>query len=168
MNAFLAKSRLCQQRAGRIVLWLPHLTMIILQDQERYCFVESPEQWRLADIYVSAGIGNNKATIILLRPLHMLTDSPCVPLAAQQLAHQMRTKWLGMSTFCVGRKGLPCVSNRELDPFGIELISQLVKGTWTSLQHLSLSGCKLKAHEFWLLSQGNFTMPRVAEYRATV
>lgn len=143
----------CRLVANR--MW-PHLMIVILQDKEGSYGVASPDHRRLADICVSADGDNDKATIIVLRPLHMLTNSPCVPLATQQLAHQMKTKWLGMNSFCVGPMGLSRVGTRELDAFGTELVSQLIKGTWTSLQNLSLSGCNLKAHGFWLLSQGNW------------
>ena len=44
----------------------------------------------------------------------------------------------------------------DLDGLGLEIVSQLVKGTWTQLIYLNLSECKLKAEAFLPLSHGNW------------
>lgn len=93
---------------------------------------------RIINLYVSAE-GNSKATISMLRPLHNLaTDLPCTRAAAQQSAHQMRVKWSSMSSFTV-------FNVHNLDGLGQEIVSQLIKGTWTQLEYLHLSKCDLKA-----------------------
>lgn len=129
--------------------------MVILPAEGTNVFIAPSKQDGLANILVSEG-SSNQATIVLLRPLHVPTDLPCMPLVAPQLAHQMRIKWLGMDSFGVGMKFLSSARKVELDGFGSELVSQLVKGSWTRLASLSLPGCGLKAKGFWLLSQGSW------------
>ena len=133
----------------------PQLNMVILilqQDQQstdRSCVSDRI----LFDILVSAEGSNKRAIVSMLKPLHApATESACTPLAlhkkaAQQLAHQLTIKWPRMDIFML---------MDELDGLGMEIASQLVQGTWTSLAYLALSGCELRAAECSLLSQGNW------------
>ena len=92
-----------------------------------------------------------EAIISMLRPLHnVTTDLPCARLAAQQLAHQLSARWPSMRMFAVS------VAMHDLDGLGLEIVSQLVKGTWTDLETLRLCDCDLTAEGFLILSQGDW------------
>ena len=108
---------------------------------------------RIMDVHVSAGgiVSSQPDFLIsMLRPLHNLaTDLPCARLAAQQLARQMSVRWPSMSLFAMS-------DVHERDGLGLEIVSQLVKGTWTDLEVLQLSYCGLKAEGFLILSQGDW------------
>lgn len=131
--------------------WL-RLSMVILQHEGDYSDVApSSNLRRIIDLHVSVR-GISQATICILRPLHSLaTDLPCTQLAAQQLAHHMRTRWPLLHQFLIYHL-------HDLDGLGLEIISQLVKGTWTPLEELNLFaiGCGLNTEAFLLLSQGNW------------
>ena len=127
----------------------PRLCMVILQDTIAFSASQPSTLTRVISLYVSAN-GNSQATIVTCKPLHIVaTDLPWTCLAAQQLAHQMRIRWASMKLFMMSLMHDP-------DGLGPEILSQLVKGTWTHLAHLSLSGCELKAEAFLMLSQGNW------------
>lgn len=128
----------------------PRLSMIVLQGQFAHTNESPPPNIMSFNIHVKTRGSANKATISLLRPLHNpATDLPCTCSAAQQLAHQMRLRWPSVIDF-----GMSNV--HDLDGWGLGVVLQLVKGTWTHLAHLSLSWCELKATSFLILSQGNW------------
>ena len=105
---------------------------------------------RILDVVVSAE-ANSMTTISMLRPLHNLAiDLSFTRVAAQQLANQMRLRWPSMYQLLY----IPHV--HDLDGLGLEIVSQLVKGTWTQLRYLRLSLCDLKGEGFLVLSQGNW------------
>ena len=132
----------------------PRLIMVILQDTSLFSFVAlPPPDVSILKLRVSA-TPDSQSTIFMLRPMHDLaTDLPCVHLAAQQLAHQMRIRWPSMSWFSM-------CHGEELSCLGLDILSQLVKGTWTCLTHLRLCECELTAEALLLLSQGNW--PRLS------
>ena len=121
--------------------------MVILQDTHALSAWQPSNLTRIINIEVSAR-GNSRATIFMFKPLHnVATDLPWTRLAAQQLAHQMRIRWPLMDSFTMSRV-------HDLDGLGIEVVSQLVKTTWTKLVHLHLPECDVKAQGFLMLSQG--------------
>ena len=122
----------------------PRLSLVVLQNERAHSCVSHCMKKGLISVYVSAEA--NQAVICMLHT--PAADLAWAPLAAQQLAHQMRTKWPCMHTFLL--------SNMRLDGLNMKIVSQLVKGTWTSLVSLTLSHCELKAQGFLLLSQGNW------------
>ena len=124
--------------------------MVILPHQDPFCAISPTSNLtRNINVQVSAK-GHSWAAILMLGPLHHLaTDLPWTHLAAQQLAHQMRIRWPLMYSFTMSNV-------HDLDGLGSEIVSQLVKGTWTHLMYLNLSECKLRAQAFLLLSQGNW------------
>lgn len=126
----------------------PRLMMIILQDSGVFCSVSQPN---IRIIYKGAAAeGHSHADISILRPLHSLvTDLPFTHLAAQQLAHQMRISWPLMSFFMMSPM-------HDLDGLGLQIVSQLVHGTWTRLVHLGLAECEIRSEGFLLLSQGKW------------
>ena len=132
----------------------PRVSMIALQHAERCTgcsSVSSPADWQLFSVFICAeGDKSIKTFVSMLTPLRApAADSACLPLAAQQLAHQMTVKWPCMHAFLLSRM-------ERLDGLGMEIVSQLVKGTWTSLVYLDLMDCDLRAPDFLVLSQGNW------------
>ena len=127
----------------------PRLSMVILHSEGACSFASPPPDIMMFNIHVSSRSNpNNRTSICLQRPLHnVATGLPWTRSAAQQLAHQMRRRWPSIRFFMM---------THALDGLGLDIVSQLVKGTWTELESLSLSGCELKAEEFLLLSQGNW------------
>lgn len=134
----------------------PRLSMVISQDKRASVanIEQYPSDFRICVLEVAtmgnkwAAEGNKQATISMLRPLHSLaTDLSCTQSAAQQLAHQMKIRWPLMSKFAM-----------SYVPEGLDLdiVSQLVKGSWKHLRDVSLSVCDLKAEALLLLSQGNW------------
>ena len=128
----------------------PRLCMVISQHEDAdYTLSQPSSLTRIVNVQISAA-SNIRAAVSMLRPLHHLaTDLPWMQLAAQQLAHQMRIRWPLMFLFTMSNV-------HDLDGLGSEIVSQLVKGTWTHLIYLNLSECKLRAQAFLLLSQGNW------------
>ena len=127
----------------------PRLNMVILQYKGAYCSSIPPPNIGIFDIRVEAE-GNSQSLISLLRPLHdPAIGVPCPRLAAQQLAHQMSVRWPSLHLLRV-------MEVHDMDGLYQEFVSQLVKGTWTHLADLSLSGCDLKAEGLVILSQGNW------------
>ena len=127
----------------------PQLCMVVLQRGDAVCALLHPSSLiRTTNLQISAA-SNTWAAVSMLRPLqrHDAIDLPWAQLAAHQLGHQMRFRWPSMALFKMSLV-------RDLDGLGLEIISQLVKGTWTQLVHLSLSDCNLKAEGFLILSQG--------------
>lgn len=106
--------------------------MVILQDKGVYSRVSLPSNIGIIDIGVAAELEDEgQADISVFRPLHDLaTDLPCVRVAAQQLAHQMRTRWPSMSWFMMSLRR----PTDQFDDFGREVISQLIQGSWTRLR----------------------------------
>ena len=124
----------------------PRLCMVILLGD---AYVPPPPTMKIFNIYVAAE-GNIQALISLLKPLQDLAiDLPWTPLAAQQLAHQMRIRWPMMRYF---RMSLV----HDVDGLGLEVVSQLVKGKWRHLVSLRLCDCELKAEALLILSQGHW------------
>ena len=133
--------------------------MIILQLQAEQCRKYSCvslaqglplSQRRVLFIVLVSESQSSRTFVSMLKPLHASAAVLAyLPLAAQQLAHQMTIKWP-----CMQRLMLSDVE--ELHGLGREIASQLVQGTWTTLVDLCLMGCDLRSPEFLLLSQGNW------------
>ena len=138
----------------------PRLSIVVLWQAEfgpcrNDSCVSPPAQARdrSKQLLLTVLVSENKSSrnlVCLLKPLHApAAVSACLPLAAQQLAHQLTIKWPCMQTFML--------SGREkLDGLGMEIVAQLVQGSWTSLVNLHLMGSDLRAQAFLLLSQGNW------------
>lgn len=123
--------------------------MVIRQYTADLCHVPHSSDFARI-INLSLGDMCNRASIYMLRPLHNLaTNLPCPRVAAQQLAHHMRLRWPLMRSFTASQV-------HDLHGLGLEIVSQLVNGTWTQLTNLNLCDCDLKAEAFLLLSQGNW------------
>ena len=145
----------------------PRLRMVILQDvrcsavddsglgfglskpSEAFRSLLEPSNYRVLKLHVATA-PRKQAVICILTPLHTsATDLPCAQLAAQRLAHQLKVRWPSLRSFVMSPVD-------DQDVLGLEIVSQLVRGTWTGLAHLSLAGHKLKAQAFLLLSQGSW------------
>ena len=120
--------------------------MVILHSTN-VCGIPTSDTTIQAEVYLAAK--SKHSVVFMLRPPHTSTSGLVwASLAAQQLAHQMTTKWPELSSFLLRRGSLPAL--------GTAIIAQLTTGNWSSLEYLYLSDCALTAGDLSLLIEGKW------------